>query len=154
ATQMLKFVTVLDVLRDELEVLDPRRIAADLGEIHAVFKRALSAYDPTRLADALSGMLASIVAKLRALKPDQLLGDLHFLDDIKAKIDAVVPAQALAGVGGALKEVGARLTDLDPASLLAAVDGMGKKVDDAFAAVAEEIKHEIIALLESIKYVG
>jgi len=154
ATQMLKFVTVLDVLRDELELLDPRRLAQDLGEIHAVIKKALSAYDPTRLADALSAMLTSIASKLRALSPDQLLGDLHFLDDIGAKIDAVVPAKALAGVGDALKDVGERLTELDPAALLAAVDGIGKKIDDAFAEVAEKIKQEIVALLESIKYAG
>jgi hypothetical protein len=154
AAQLMKFLSVVDVLRAELDVLNPRRIAADLGEVHGVIKAALSAYDPAAFAAEVSAILGDVAAKLRALEPGQLLGDLHFLDDIKAKIDAIVPATALAGVGDALQAVGQRLAQLDPAALLAAIDEVPARIEAAFAEVVERIKQEIRALLESIKYVS
>jgi hypothetical protein len=154
AAQLLKFLTVLDVLRTELDVVNPRRIAAELGEIHGVVKAALSAYDPAAFAAEIGAILGDLAAKLRALEPGQLLGDLHFLDDITAKIDAIVPARALAGVGDALQAVGRRRADIDPGALLAAIDDVPARIEAAFAEVVRRIKQEIVALLESIKYVS
>jgi hypothetical protein len=117
-------------------------------------KAALSAYDPAAFAAEIGAILGDLAAKLRALEPGQLLGDLHFLDDITAKIDAIVPARALAGVGDALQAVGRRLADIDPGALLAASDDVPARIEAAFAEVVRRIKQEIVALLESIKYVS
>jgi hypothetical protein len=151
-TQALNFLSVLEVLREELDVLNPRRLAADLAIVHVAIREAICAYDPGVLATEIGAILKSIADKLKTLNPAALLGDLSFLDAIKAKIDEVAPNEAFAGVGESLKEVGKQLAALDPGSLLASVEGLAAPVEEAFEKVVKHIKHEIIALLESLKF--
>lgn len=150
--QLQKFVVVMDVLRQELELLNPRRLAAELGEIHAAIRAVIAAYDPAVFAAEIQETLVATGGALRALDPATLLGDLSFLDATVARVEAASPTAALAGVGESLAEVGASLQALDPAGLLAAVEGLGPDVVDAFETAAEGIRREIIALLEAIRY--
>lgn len=150
--QAQKFLVVLNVLREELELLDPRRLADELGEIHAAIRSAIAAYDPAALAAEVAETLAGIAGRLRALDPAALLGDLSFLDGILAEVQAASPVTALAGVGASLAEVGQRLTEADPAALLDAVERLGPRVVDEFEAAVEAIRREIVALLEALRY--
>jgi hypothetical protein len=79
-TQALKFLSVLEVLREELDVLNPRRLAADLAIVHVAIRERISAYDPGVLATEIGAILKSIADKLKTLNPAALLGDLSFLD--------------------------------------------------------------------------
>lgn len=151
-TQAQKFLTVLDVLREELDVINPARLAAELGEIHAAIRDTLLGFDPALLAEAIAEILTAVANNLRALNPATLLGDLSFLDDIVDRIEAASPVTALSNVGMPLQEVGAQLAAIDPGGLLAAVEDLGPRVVDAFQKAVEAIKQELITLLESLEY--
>ncbi|NWO67896.1 hypothetical protein, partial [Escherichia coli] len=45
-SQAQKFLGVIDVVREELDVIDPHRLVAELAEVHGVIKATLMAYDP------------------------------------------------------------------------------------------------------------
>lgn len=151
-TQAQKFLVALNVLREELELLDPRRLADELGDIHAAIRRAIAAYDPAVLAADIAQTLTTLAGRLRALDPAALLGDLSFLNDIVAQVEAASPAKALAGVGASLSEVGQRLAKVDPAALLEAIERLGPRIVEEFQHAVEDIRHEIVALLEALRY--
>lgn len=150
--QAQKFIRVLDVLREELERLSPRSLAAELGELHTALREALLAYDPAVFTGELTALIASLADSLRALNPSNLLGDLSFLDGILDQIEAASPAQALAGVGESLQEVGAELATLDPGTMLQAVTDLGPQLLEAFTKMLDTIRDEIVALLQALKY--
>ncbi|HLF78899.1 MAG TPA: hypothetical protein VJB57_15580 [Dehalococcoidia bacterium] len=152
--QAQKFFGVLDILREELDLLNPRRLAAELGEIHAAIRETIVGFDPAVMAQEIFEVLASLANTLRTLDPATLLGDLSFLDDILDRVEAVVPTQALANVGASLQSVGAELAELDPAELLASIQGLAPDLSAAFEIAIEAIKQEILALLKSIRYVS
>lgn len=151
-TQAQKFLTLLDVLREELDLINPARLAAELGEIHDAVRASLLAYDPARLAESLAEVLGAVAGNLRALDPAALLGDLGFLDGLLDRVEAASPTRALAGVGDSLQTVGEELTALDPGALLGALQGLGPRVIAEFERAIEAIKQELITLLESLQY--
>jgi hypothetical protein len=151
-TQAHKFLSVLDVLREELDLLNPARLAAELAVVHAAVRETIAAYDPIHLADGIAEILTSIAAKLRALDPAMLLGDLSPFDNIIEQIEAARPTQALAGVGESLTQVGDQLVALNPGELLGAIEGLGPRVLDSMEAMVRSIRDELIALLESLEY--
>lgn len=147
-----KLLVVVDVLREELNVLDPRRLAAELGEIHTAVRETIAAYDPAVFAEEIYEVVVAVAASLRSLNPADLLGDLSFLDDTLDQITAALPSAALEGVGTSLAEVGAQLAELDPAGLIEALNQLGPRVIDALEAAVEAIRREIVALLEALRY--
>ena len=150
--QAQKFLRVLDILREEFEVLNPARLADELGEIHSVIRGMVAAYDPAVFAEEIKAVLQEISQALHALDPSKLLGDLSFLNDIVNKIEQAIPTQALAAVGADLTELGNKLVEADPAGLLQAINNLGPRIVDAFQTAVEGIKKEVLALLESIKF--
>jgi hypothetical protein len=152
--QAQRFLAVLAVLREELDLLNPRRLVAELGEVHAAIRDTLLAYDPALLVQELKAVLDSVVAAVRSLNPITLLGDLSFLDDILDQLEAALPTNALAGIGTSLTEIGDRLNDLNPTGLLDAVEDLGPRLVEAFEAAVESIRRELINLLEALRYAG
>lgn len=150
--QAQRFLEVLEVIQQELDALNPRRLAADLGEIHAAIRATIAAYDPRIFAAEIDAVLDEIAGSLRELSPENLLGDIDFLQDTVNLVENAVPTQALAGVGASLAEIGATLGELDIAALLDAIESLGPRVVEGFAAVVKAIQNELIALLESLRY--
>jgi len=152
ATQAAKFLSVLDVLREELDVFNPARLAAELAEVHAAIRAAIAAYDPIHIAERIKATLTEIANELRGLDPAALLGDLTFLDDIVDRVEAALPLNALNGIGESLADVGAELAAIDPGALIAAVNDLPERVLEGIEQVVEAIKQELITLLESLEY--
>jgi hypothetical protein len=150
--QAEKFTRVLDVVREELDLLDPRRLADELAEVHAAIREVLAAYDPAIFAHELGVIVQNIAGGLRALDPAALLGDLTLFDDLADRIEAVVPTEALAGVGESLAAVGLQLREIDPQALLDALERLAPELVEIFAVAVETIRQEIVALLESLRY--
>jgi len=151
-TQAHKFLSVLDVLREELDLLNPARLAAELAVVHAAIRETIAAYDPIHLADSIAEILTNIATNLRSLDPAALLGDLSLLDNIIERVEAARPTQALAGVGESLTEVGDQLTALNPGELLDAIEGLGPRVLGSMEGMVKAIQKELIALLGSLEY--
>jgi len=151
-SQAQKFLVVLDVLRDELNILNPRRLAAELAELHGVIRGVIAAYDPRVFADEIYVVIRALAQQIRALNPQQLLGNLDFLKPIVAKIEQANPATRLASVGQSLTALGERLGNVKLDDLIAAVNQLGPELETAFEHMLEAVKQEIVSLLESLKY--
>jgi hypothetical protein len=151
-SQAQKFLVVLDVLRDELNILNPRRLAAELAELHGVIRGVVAAYDPRAFADEIYRVITALSQQIRALNPQQLLGNLDFLKPIVDKIEQANPATRLASVGQSLTALGERLGNIKLDDLIAAVNQLGPKLEAAFEHLLEAVKQEIVALLESLRY--
>jgi hypothetical protein len=150
--QVQKLLVVLDVLREQFDLLNPRRLAAELGEVHANLRAAIAAYDPAVFAAEIAATLTAIVAGLRALNPTTLLGDLSFLTGIVNKVEQALPTKALEGIGASLTEVGQQLSAIRPAELLDAINSLAPRVEDSFEKAITAVKEEILALLKSLQY--
>ncbi len=151
-SQAQKFLVILDVLRDELNILNPRRLAGELAELHGVIRGVVAAYDPRAFADELFKVISSLAQQIRALNPQQLLGNIDFLKPIVDKIEQANPATQLASVGQSLTELGERLGNVKLDDLISAINQLGPKLEAAFEHMLEAVKQEIIALLESLRY--
>jgi hypothetical protein len=150
--QAQKFLSVLEVIRDELDVLNPRRLADELAELHGVLRADIAAYDPRLLAEELAGVTRGIGARIRELNPQTLLGDLAFLQAAVDRIEAANPATKLQGVGASLTAVGERLGEIDLEELIESVDQLGPALVDAFGDTLDGIRNEIVALLQSLRF--
>jgi len=150
--QGLKFLTVFEVVHEELALLNPRRLAAELGEIHGAIREIILAYDPAIFAEEIYEVVEAIAAQIRALDPGELLGDISQFDDLSASLEALSPAAALATIDGALDDVGARLAAINIQALLDAVNVLPVRVGDSVDAAGLAVIDNLKALLESIKY--
>jgi len=153
-TQAQKFLSVIEVMREELDVLNPHRLVDELADVHAAIRESITAYDPAEFIPDLSAVLNQIATQLKALNPVTLLGDLSFLKTAVQRVESVVPRQALAGIGDSLKEVGEELAKINPAELLAAIDRIAPRIIEEFNQAIAAIRQEILALLKSLKYVS
>jgi hypothetical protein len=147
-----RFISVLEVLREEIDVLNPRRLASELAEIHAAIRQAIDAYDPRIIAEDLARISREVAQQIRALNPQQLLGNLDFWQDTVDRVAGLNPATRLAEVGAALLPVGERLAAIQIDGLIEAVNRLAPSLVDEFDALADAIRNEIIALLESLRY--
>ena len=150
--QAQKLLRVLLVLKEQLDLLNPRRLADELDEIHAAIRASLAAYDPAVFASDLQGLLNTAKATITGLDPANLTPD---LTPVQAQIDRVpglLPLEALQGVGTELEAVGAELQALDMAAMVEAVNGLAPEIAESVSDAVDAIKKEITALLESIKY--
>jgi archaellum component FlaC len=150
--QARKFFRVLDVIREELAILSPARLADELGDIHAAIRAAVAAYDPAELAKPIAEALQKIAGSIANLSVADLLGDVDFLEPIVKQIEAISPAAFLEDVGKQLKAVGEELQKLDPGALLDSVNQIVPRVEEGFEKAVEAIRAELIALLESLRY--
>jgi hypothetical protein len=149
---MQRYLGVLDVVREELALLDPGRLADELGEIHAEVKAALLAYDPLVLAGDLDALVAQVAAAIRALDPSGLLPDLSGIAAQVARVGDILPVNALAGVGTQLTAVGEELTALDVEGMLEAVNALTPEIAEGITILVDAVRDEIVDLLESIQY--
>jgi hypothetical protein len=145
---------ILLILREELELLSPRRLAEELDEIHGAIRESVAAYDPALLVQSLNAIILEIGNALGALNPATLLGDLTIFDDVADRLAEVNPVTALAGIGTALTDVGNELRALNPQELLDAVNGLAPQVVEAFELALNGIRDEIVALLEALRFAG
>lgn len=150
--QARKFLRVLEVVREELEVLDPRRLAAELAELHAVLRATVAAYDPRVFAEELANLTRAMAGQIRALDPQVLLGDLDFLQEVVDRLEDANPAQRLAAVGTALAGVGQRLGEIDLDALVESVNRLGPRLEQSLEALVQAVRDEIVALLQSLRY--
>lgn len=151
-TLMQRFLGVLDVVREELALLDPGRLADELGEVHAQAKAAVLAYDPIVLAGELDALLAGAAAAVRGLDPSGLMPDLSGITAQVARVGDILPVNALAGVGAELEAVGTELRELDVAGMLDAVNAFTPELADGITLLIDTVRDELVALLESIRY--
>ena len=152
ATQAQKFLSVIEVLEEQVNLLDPRRLAAELAEIHQAIKQIFLAYDPAVFAQEIYDIIEALAESLEALDPAVLLGDLADFDAVIQRVEDAVPTQALASIDSSLEEVGSRLQEIDLNALMQAINDLPDRITEAVRNAVEAIKAEIIALLEAIKY--
>jgi hypothetical protein len=150
--QAQKLLGVFDVLREELDLLNPARLADELGEVHAALRAAIAAYDPAVLAADVDGLIDGVAADLRGLNPASLLPDLSGVRAQVQRLPNLLPVQALTDAGAELQEVGGQLVALDVQGLLDTVNALAPAVTDAFLRAIEAVKQELLTLLRSIRY--
>jgi len=150
--QALKFLSVFEVIREELELLNPRRLATELGEIHGAIRDIVLAYDPAVLAGEVYDVIEAVAAQIRSLDPGALLGDLTHFNDLTTTLSALSPATALADIDGQLDEVGARLSAINLTEMLDAINGLPPRIEDSVSQAGQAIIDNLKALLESIQY--
>ena len=151
-TQVRKFLVVLDVLREELDLLNPTRLADELAEIHGVIRGIVAAYDPRILAEEIFAIVRAISHQLRTLTPEALLGDLTFLDETMATLAQANPATRLQGIGASLTTVGERFGEIDVDALIGSVNQLGPRLEAVFEHAVQAIRNEIVALLQSLQF--
>ena len=150
--QAQRLLGFLDVLAEELDLLNPARLADELGEVHAALRAAIAAYDPAVLAADVDRLLDTAATTIRGLDPANLLPDLSGIRAQVERLPDLLPVKALEGVGTALTDVGEELVALDVAGMLATVNGLAPAVTDAFLEALAAVKAEIVALLQAIRY--
>lgn len=147
-----KFFNLFDTIREELQILDPGRLAAELGEIHRAIRDVVVAFDPALFVAEASALVQTIATSIRTLNPQTLLGDLAPFDGIAARVEAASPTRVLSGLGESLDAVGKELHAIDVRALLATVNDLPQQVSAMFAAALAGIKREILALLEALRF--
>jgi hypothetical protein len=147
-----KFLGLIDLLKEQLDLLDPRRLAAELGEIHKAIRDTIAAYDPAVFAQEIWEIIDRLIQGLDVLKPSELLAGFSFSNEFLNKIKAAVPTEALKDIDRSLDEVGAELAKIDPAGLLESINSLGPRLVEEFEAALERIKQEILALLNAIRF--
>lgn len=152
ANQAQKFLTVTEVLEEQVNLMDPRRLAAELTEIHQAIKKIFLAYDPAVFAEEIYEIIEALASSLEALNPATLLGELADFDAVLERVENAVPTQALASIDSSLEELGSRLQEIDPGGLMDAVNELPDRIVEAVLSAIESIKAEILALLQAIKY--
>ncbi len=152
AVQAEKFLSVFDVVREELDLLNPRRLASELNEVHLAIRETVAAYDPDIFAQEVYDIVQSVAAKLRSLDPAALLGDLDLFGDITGLIESASPAAILSQLDTSLDALAGRLAALDFENLVESVEELPERVVTAVQVAIEGIRDEVKALLESIRY--
>jgi hypothetical protein len=150
--QAHRLLVLLDVIREQFDLLNPGRLADELAEVHGAIKAIVAAYDPRLLAADLDALVDEAAAAIRALDPATLVGDLSAIEAQLARLPALVPTEALSGVGTSLEAVGEELAAVDVSALFDSVERLAPQVADAIAAAIVALQAEIVALLESIRY--
>jgi hypothetical protein len=152
--QLQKFFKIFDVLKEQLDVFSPRRLAVELGEIHAAVRATIAAYDPGAFLDDLSATVKEIADSLRKLDPATLMGDTGFLQTTINRLKDADPTTRLADVGQKLNAFGDQIAAIDLKALTDSISTLPTQIVDDFEKAADLIKQEIVALLESLHYAG
>jgi hypothetical protein len=150
--QAHRLLVLLDVIREQFDLLNPERLAAELAEVHTAIRSIVAAYDPRLLAADLDALVNEAAAAIRALDPATLIGDFSAIEAQLTRLPALVPTAALSGVGASLAAIGEELTAIDVAALFDSIETLAPQVADAIASAVTALQAEIVALLKSIRY--
>ncbi|MEV0644072.1 hypothetical protein AB0I28_02290 [Phytomonospora sp. NPDC050363] len=142
----------VDAVQEELAVLDPALLAAELDEIHQAVRTSLAAYDPALLAAELAGVQAEVVAALREIDPAVMLGDLGDLDGLLERAAQALPTGILTGFPEQLTALDEAFAAVDLDAILETVAGLAPEILEAFQHALDGVRNEIVALLESLRY--
>jgi|GEM_PF-459261 len=152
ANQAVRLLGILDVLREELDLLNPRLLANELGEIHAAIRQSIAVYDPDIFAKEIGDVVQGLATTIEGLDPTALLGNLDIFDTLRTRLEALDPAALLGGIGDSISAVGAELMELDPRGVLDSLNGLAPRIAEVFGEIVLAIQQEIIALLRAIQY--
>lgn len=150
--QAQKFLRALNVLKDLFDLVNPRRLANELDEVHAAILRIFRAFSPAGFASDLDGLIDTTAAKLRSLDPANLTPDFGPVEAQVARLTTLLPLAALEGIGTELDSLAAELEDINIGALLESVNTLTPQIVEAVDLTAEGIKSEILALLGAIRY--
>lgn len=150
--QAQKFLRALNVLKELFDLINPRRLANELDEVHAAILKVFRAFSPAGFASDLDGLIDTTAATLRSLDPANLTPDFGPVEAQVARLTTILPLAALEGIGTELDALGAELEDIDISALLDSVNTLTPQIVDAVDLTAEGIKTEILALLGAIQY--
>lgn len=150
--QAQKFLRALNVLKELFDLLNPRRLADELDEVHQSIMTIFEAYSPAAFAAELQGLITATSATVRGLDPAALTPDFSPVEAQAARLTTLLPLAALEGVGEDLDTLGAELAAIDISALLDSVNTLTPQIVDAVELTAEGIKAEILALLGAIQY--
>ncbi|HEY3185147.1 MAG TPA: hypothetical protein VGJ77_20065 [Gaiellaceae bacterium] len=151
-----RFLRVLDVLREELELLSPRKLAEELDEIHAAFRAQIEAYDPGAFAGELQGILTEVATSVREIDPSAFLtdDDLQEIGETVSAVEDAVPTEALASVGASLDDAAEALTQIDVAGLVRDIEQLKVRVQGAIDEAIDAVERELNALIDSLRFHG
>ena len=154
AVLLQRFLGVLDVVREELDVLNPHVVVGELDPLHDAARAVLEAYDPAGLVDEVEGMLGAVAQAVRGIELDGFPGEAELADLGAAvqRVEDAVPAEALADVGEALGAAGEALDAIDLVGLVDEIEGVRDRVQTAMHAAVQTIETELVALLEGLQY--
>jgi hypothetical protein len=145
---------VFDAVRAQLALLDPARLAAELGGLLDATVGVLEAYSPAAFAATLGGAFDALKAKLAALDPAALLGDLNPLQGVIDQFKALKPSVVLAPLAAQAQAVDAALAhllDLDLAKIMTdAIANLKLQIES----VIHQIEAELDGLLGDLQAGG
>lgn len=147
-----KFLRALNVLKEQFDLINPRRLADELDEVHKAIKDVIASYDPAVFAADLQALVGQVELTLRSLDPANLAPDFAPVEAQIARVPALLPIAALEGVGTQLDALSAEIEAIDITALLDSVNTLTPQITDAVELTAEGIKAEILALLGAIQY--
>ncbi|WP_134681117.1 hypothetical protein [Paracoccus ravus] len=150
--QAQKFLHALNVLKEQFDLINPRRLANELDEVHRSILRIFAAYAPEAFARELDQLIKQAAAALRGLDPSALTPDFAPVEAQVARVPGLLPIAALQGVGSQLDALSAELARLDMDALLDSVNSLTPQIVEAVDLAAQGIKAEILALLGAIQY--
>ncbi len=150
--QAHKYLKVLNVLREELDLLNPSRLADELGEVHAAIRASLNAYHPREFAREFSELLVATALQVRSLDPAGFMPDLSGIQAQINRVPGLLPLDALNSVGTSLETVGNELREIDVHAMIETINGLAPAVSDAVTDAIEALQTEIEKLLKSIQY--
>lgn len=150
--QAQKFLRALNVLKELFDLLNPRRLADELDEVHQSILKVFDAYAPAAFAAELQGLIRSTSATVRGLDPAALTPDFSPVEAQAARLTTLLPLAALEGVGTELDALGSELEGIDIPALIDSINTLTPQIVDAVELTAEGIKAEILALLGAIQY--
>jgi hypothetical protein len=154
AALLQRFLRVFDVLREQLELVNPHSIVEELDVIHAAVRESVSAYDPAGLVDDLQQLLGDVGTAIRNIGLDGFptQAELQPLSAQVARARDAVPTQALEDVGEALADAGEQLEAIDLVGLADDVEAVRDRLEEALVSAAQAVQREIEALLGSLHY--
>lgn len=151
-TQAQKFLRALNVLKEQFDLINPRRLANELDEVHQSLLRVFRAYAPNAFATELDLLITQTAATLRSLDPANLTPNFAPVEAQVARVPALLPIAALEGVGTELDALGGELAAIDIGALMESINTLTPQIVDAVEVTAEGIQSEILALLGAIQY--
>ena len=155
AVLLQRFLGVLDVVREELDVLNPHVVVGELDPLHDAARAVLEAYDPAGLVDEVEGMLGAVAQAVRGSSSTASPARPTWPSSARpcsAAEDAVPGRGAGRRRRGAAGRPARRSTAIDLVGLVDEIEGVRDRVQTAMHAAVQTIETELVALLEGLHY--
>jgi hypothetical protein len=111
----------------------------------------LNRFSPNSLASQLSGIFDGLKAKLNAVNPATLLGNLDPIAGVIAKFETLRPSVVLKPLADSTKDLTKALEELTSLDLGGALVTAAEKLKAQLAVVIEGLEHELQALLDYLE---